>query len=251
MQKEELQIQKRLIELSTVSYQRNIATYSDFLNLNELNILRISPKELFSSAYETYGGYDYAERQMVVFLPDAFSCIKIYPIKILRIRPIQKKFSEKLSHRDYLGAILNLGVERSKIGDIIVLEYEAFVFLNDSIAAFVNDFLTRIRHTNVYTEFAVPENFSYTPKYEEIKGTVASIRLDSLLSLAYPMSRSKMTTFISSGRVFVNSRLTTANSYKLGEGDVISVRGLGKFMYYKFISETKKGRFYVSIHKYV
>jgi len=60
-----------------------------------------------------------------------------------------------------------------------------------------------------------------------------------------------MTTFISSGRVFVNSRLTTANSYKLGEGDVISVRGLGKFMYYKFISETKKGRFYVSIHKYV
>ena len=251
MQKEELLLQKRLIELSNISYQRNIVTYSDFLNLNELNILQVSQKNLFPSVYETFGGYDYAERQMVSFLPDAFSYTNIYPIQILKVKPLQRKFSQQLSHRDYLGAILNLGIERSKVGDIVVLEDEALVFLHETIATFVQESLCRIKHTSVFGEFVNQEAFVYTPKYEEITGTVASIRLDSLLSLVFPTSRSKLTAFITAGKVFVNGKLITTNAYKIKELDVISVRGMGKFQYHCLLSQTKKGRFYICIHKYI
>jgi Uncharacterized conserved protein, contains S4-like domain len=261
MQKEELLLQKRLIELSNLAYQRNITTYSDFLNLNELNILQVSPKNLFPSGYETFGGYAYAERQMVSFLPDAFSCTDRkndaashdtyhYPIQILKIRPLQKKFSDKLTHRDYLGAILNLGTRRNKIGDIVILENETLVFVHNSIADFIKDSLSRIKHTSVSTELTKQEEVNYTPRYEEITGTVSSVRLDSLLSLAFPLSRSKLTGLITGGKVFVGGKLITTNAYKIKESDIISVRGMGKFMYYGVLSQTKKGRLYIQIHKY-
>ena len=132
MQKEELMLQKRLIELSKLAYQRGIVTYSDFLNLNELNILHTTPKSEFFSCYETFGGYEFSERQMAVFLPDALCYEKNYPISVLKIEPLQKKFSEKLSHRDYLGSILNLGIERCKLGDILVEEDYALLFAHKS-----------------------------------------------------------------------------------------------------------------------
>ena len=125
MEKEETLLRKRLIELSNTAYQRGLITYSDFLNLNELNILHTTPKDLFPVPYTTFGGYAYSERQMAAFLPDAFSLYmekseiqNIFPIKIVKITPVHAKFAEELGHRDYLGALLNLGIERSKLGDI-------------------------------------------------------------------------------------------------------------------------------------
>ena len=137
MQKEELMLQKRLIELSKIAYQRGIVTYSDFLNLNELNILHTTPKHEFDSCYETFGGYDFSERQMVAFLPDALCYEQNYPISVLKIEPLQKKFSEKLSHRDYLGSILNLGIDRCKIGDILVEDDHALLFVHRSLEKFM------------------------------------------------------------------------------------------------------------------
>ena len=83
MNKEEILLQKRLIELSKIAYARGIVTFSDFLNLNELNILHTTPKNLFMSQYETYGGYDLSERQMVAFLPDALYYDYQYPIQMV------------------------------------------------------------------------------------------------------------------------------------------------------------------------
>ena len=185
MQKEEFMLQKRLIELSKTAYRRGIVTYSDFLNLNELNILHTTPRSEFDTPYETYGGYNDSERQMAAFLPDALYYTHFYPIQILTIEPLQKKFAESLTHRDYLGAVLNLGIERSKIGDIIVMEQCAYLFVHESLADFICSDLTRIRHTSVMVTKKDAEDFSYTPKYEEITGPVASVRLDSLLSLAF------------------------------------------------------------------
>ena len=92
---------------------------------------------------------------------------------------------------------------------------------------------------------------SYEPKYEELKGTVPSIRLDTILSIAYPLSRSKLTPLIESGRVFVNGKLITSNGYHLKEGDMISVRKMGRISYTGILSETKKGRYMVSVRKYI
>ena len=251
MQKEEFMLQKRLIELSKTAYRRGIVTYSDFLNLNELNILHTTPRSEFDTPYETYGGYNDSERQMAAFLPDALYYTHFYPIQILTIEPLQKKFAESLTHRDYLGAVLNLGIERPKIGDIIVMEQCAYLFVHESLADFICSDLTRIRHTSVMVTKKDAEDFSYTPKYEEITGTVASVRLDSLLSLAFNSSRSKLVALIEGGKVFTNGKLMTTNSYQVKEGDIISVRQMGRFKYNGILSQTKKGRYYVSLYKYI
>ena len=103
----------------------------------------------------------------------------------------------------------------------------------------------------VKTEIREVDEISYEPRFEEIKGTVPSIRLDTVLSTAYPLSRSKMTSYIEAGRVFVNGKLITSNGYHLKEEDIISVRGLGKIRYEGMLSETKKKRCLISIKKYI
>ena len=244
-------LQKRLIELSKIAYQRDIVTYSDFLNLNELNILHTTPKNEWFTCYETYGGYEYSERQMVAFLPDALCYEKKYPICALKAEPLQRKFSEDLSHRDYLGAILNLGIDRCKLGDILIEDNYAIIFVHQSLRNFIMEELSRIRHTSVCITEIDAENVSYQPNTKEISGTVSSLRLDSLLSLAFSSSRSKLVSFIENGKVFVNGKLITSNGYQIKEDDIISVRGLGRFQFKELLSQTKKGRFYVKIHLYI
>lgn len=251
MNKEEVMLQKRLIELSNLSYKRDIVTFSDFLNLNELNILHTTPKDLFPSRYETYGGYEPAERQMVAFLPDALYYDYQYPISVLRISPANRKFAEELTHRDFLGGILHLGIERSCLGDLLVEDSVCHVFATDTMADFICEQLTRIRHTVVKTEKIDGESFSFTPRLETVKGTVASVRLDTVLSVAFPLSRSRMTGLVEGGKVFVNGKLITSNGYRLKEGDIISVRGMGKLVYQGVLSETKKGRQYIQVGKYI
>ena len=95
------------------------------------------------------------------------------------------------------------------------------------------------------------EDVSYQPNTKEISGTVSSLRLDSLLSLAFSSSRSKLVAYIENGKVFVNGKLVTSNGYQIKENDIISVRGLGRFQFKEMLSQTKKGRFYVKIHLYI
>ena len=251
MNKEELLLQKRLVELSRIAYTREIVTFSEFLNLNELNILHTTPKNMLLSQYKTYGGYGLSERQMAAFLPDALYYDYQYPIQIIEISPVNRKFAEELSHRDYLGAVMNLGIERCKLGDILIEDGKAIMFAKEELASYIMEHLTRIRHTTVKTSILPAFEDSYEPRYEELKGTVASVRLDTVLSLAYPLSRSKVTGLIEGARVFVNGKLVTSNGYRLKEGDILSVRKMGRIGYNGILSETKKGRYMVSIRKYI
>ena len=143
---------------------------------------------------------------MVAFLPDALYYDYRYPISVLRISPANRKFAEDLSHRDFLGGILNLGIERSCLGDLLVEDSVCHVFVTDAMADFICDQLTRIRHTVVRTEKIDETAFSFAPRLETIKGTVASVRLDTVLSVAFPMSRSRLTGLIEGGKVFVNGK---------------------------------------------
>lgn len=258
MQKEEQLLEKHFIDLSRQAYHRNIITYSDFLNLNEQNILHSIPKDRLYTGVIVFGGYDFAERQMAAFIPDALSLRDIKDLEIFRseisvlhISPLNKKYSEALSHRDYLGAILNLGIERGMIGDILITDSEAIVFVKMQMQEFLTENITRIRHTSVLATIDELTDFHYSPRYEEIKGTVASVRLDSLLSVAFSSSRSKLSGLIEGGKVFVNGRLITSNAYQVKEHDIISVRGMGKFEFIETLAFTKKKRIYVLIHKYV
>ncbi len=259
MQNEEQLLGKRLLELSRLAYNREMITYSDFLNLNELNILHSLPKHSLYTGYVTFGGYELAERQMAAFLPDALSLREEIDVCsffskqvcVLRISPLYVKYAEKLTHRDYLGAILNLGIERSKIGDILIDDHTAVVFVSPQMRNFLMDELTRVRHTAVMVTEEIMQEFQYSPHYEEIKGTVASVRLDSLLGLAFSSSRSSLTSLIEGAKVFVNGKLITSNGYQVRENDVISVRGMGKFRFCEVMNTTRKKRVYVRIKKYI
>ncbi len=251
MGKEEDMLKKRLLELSDLAYLRGRVVFSDFLNLNELNILHTIPKHMFPAGYQTYGGYGLSERQMAAFLPDALSYDYSYPIKVIEVAPVNKRFAETLTHRDYLGALMNLGVRREKLGDIAVDAKRAFLFVSGQIAGYIAENLTRVRRTEVRAETRECMDISYTPSYEEIKGIVPSVRLDTVLAAAWPLSRSKMAALIGGGKVFVNGKLTMSSGCAVKDGDIISARGLGRIVYDGVVSETKKGRSVVSLRKYI
>ena len=179
-----------------------------------------------------------AERQMAAFIPDALFFQQDYPISCIQIRPAAEKFAESLTHRDYLGAILNLGIERSKIGDILVDGKTAHVFCHENMAPFLMQELCRVRHTNV------------VPKLLEVSGTVSSVRLDSVIALAFSTSRSSIISLIEGGKVFVNGKNILSNGYNLKEGDIVSVRGRGKFRFEEVGGITKKNRYHISLARY-
>ena len=260
-EKDILLLEKRFVELSRTAYQRDIITYSDFLNLNEQNILHTLPKDRLFTRFVSFGGYGMAERQMAAFIPDALYLrwgkkdvdpeVVPYPFCALKISPLNKKFAENLSHRDYLGAVLNLGIERAKTGDILIDGESALLFAHKDLTELICRELTRVRHTSVRAEVIPVSEIHYTPVFEEIKGTVASVRLDSLLALAFSSSRTRLTGLIEGAKVYVNGRLITSNGYQPAEGDVVSVRGMGKFRFDSIGARTRKNRIMVVIHKYV
>ncbi len=229
MTREEQQLEKHFRDLARTVYQRGIAVFSDFLNLNELNIFQSLRPEFSYLKMESFGGYELAERQIAVFRPEAPVFYADYPICCLKITPLNVKFAESLNHRDYLGAILNLGLERTCLGDILVEDDAAYLFCLERMADFIRENLTRIRHTSVYVEQVEAEDFHYEPKYKEVGGTVASVRLDKLLALAFNASRSSLTGLIEGGKVFVNGKLVTSNGYEPKEGDLVSVRAWDGF----------------------
>nr|MBS5397664.1 RNA-binding protein [Lachnospiraceae bacterium]HJC80688.1 RNA-binding protein [Candidatus Mediterraneibacter excrementipullorum] len=260
-EKDSLLLEKRFVELSRTAYQRDIITYSDFLNLNEQNILHTLPKDKLFTRTVSFGGYATAERQMAAFIPDALylrwgkkNAVPEdidYPFHVLKIAPLNKKFAEELSHRDYLGAVLNLGIERSKTGDILVDGNNALIFVHRDMTEVILRELTRVRHTSVRVDEIPVSEISYEPACEEIRGTVASVRLDSLLALAFSSSRTRLTGLIEGAKVYVNGRLVTSNGYQPAEGDIVSVRGMGKFRFESSGSRTRKNRITVVICKYV
>ena len=258
MDRTEERIQQRFLDLANAADRRGIVTYTDFMNLNELNIFHNTIRKASFVKWKLFGGYAKAERQLAAFIPDAlylyqedFGDVCDFPIVCLKITPLGERFAENLSHRDYLGAILNLGIDRSVTGDILIDGVCAYVFCLEKIADFLCSNLTRIRHTSVMcTPF--DEKVGEIPLHmEQIKGTVASIRLDTLLALAWNASRSSLVKRIEEGQVFVNGKCVTSNGCHVKENDLISARGLGRFQNIGILSQTKKGRFLVEIEKYI
>ena len=198
-----------------------------------------------------YGGYEAAERKLLIAgNAGVIGSPPTFPVCVIAVRPASRKFAESLSHRDYLGAILRLGIERSLIGDILVHEKQAWFFCLDSVADFLMSSLTRIRNTTVSASLSSAEAPELQPRYEPIRLNVASERLDAVLSAFTGLSRAQVIPLFNE-KVFVNSRPVTDKSLQLKEGDILSVRGFGKAVYDGVEYETRKSRLWVSLRKYV
>lgn len=251
MTREEQILLRHLKDLADTCFQREYPVFSDFLNLNEQSIFLSLKEEMPAVSYHFDGGYPFAERKMVCFVPSGVGYEYPAPLSLLRIRPVQLKFAEELSHRDYLGTLLGLGIKMSKIGDILVQEDGAFVFCLEGIASYIEEHLDRVRRTSVRCQREEKASFSYEPRLKRIRGSIASARLDAVISLAFHTSRSAMVGLIKGEKVFVNGRVISSASCLLKENDVISVRGYGKFIYRGLANQTKKGRYFAEVDVFV
>lgn len=251
MEKDVRFFENRILEMANKCYHKGIYTYSDFLDLNEQNCFNNLLSKLPPINYSLLGGNIYAERKIIVFEPKEACYQYQLPISIIKIEPLSLKFGENLNHRDYLGAILNLGIDRSKTGDILIKDKIAYLYVFDSISDYIIENLTRIRHTSVICTYYPMTDINILPEFKEIMGTVGNIRLDAVISLAFGLARSNVTKIIGEAKVFVNGKLITSNGYSLKENDLISVRGFGRIIYSEHISITKKGRNLIKILKYI
>mgnify|MGYP004617521427 FL=1 len=232
---------KKLIDLSRQANRKGIVLFSDFLNLNELNIYHQNEK-FFETRTEASGGVPFAERQIVAFIPDALYYEWQFPIAYLELVPSYPKFAEKLGHRDILGALMNMGIDRSKVGDIILSEDRYFMICEDTMAQYFIDHLDKIRHTVVRLEEISAEELVSEQHFEEKEGIITSNRLDSLIACVYKFSRSQALEYLKNEKVFVNGQCIQNPSYHCKENEIVSVRGSGRFVFEKEYGETNKGR---------
>lgn len=228
--------------------KNSMITSTDFLDLRKQGIAVAYLKKQKGIKWQLYGGYEDAERKVVVFLPfyvdDLFSFIEENPENepFVTFRANKDNFST-LSHRDYLGALTGLGIKREKLGDIIVDDKGCFFFAKDSVASFINqNFSSAGRGTITISKVDVKPDFSKNISVREICCFVATPRLDAVVSGVYSLSRSKAAEFVERGVVFVNDEQILKPDFRIKIGDKLVLKGKGRALVKDDSSKSKKGR---------
>lgn len=195
-----------------------------------------------------YGGYEDAERCMCAFYVEDNGLY--FPMVALRIKPKSK--TANLSHRDYLGSVLSLGIKRETLGDIVIRQDDAIMFCTQDMADYIFDSLFKIGGTGVViTKEECLEDLKIQRNYQSFLATVSSLRCDSVIAAALKISRSKATEFIDHGQATHNYEMVKSSHRIVSDGDTLSVRGHGKFKVQTDGTLTKKGRIHVNILKYI
>ncbi len=237
--------QKRFYELAGRANERGYAIYSDFLGISEISELSLCR---FPVNTTLWGGYEDAERCVACFGDrEYFTDFVDFPIRCIMISPVNQKFADTLTHRDFLGSLTGLQIRREMLGDIIISQNCGYLFCLDNIADFVVDNLKQVRHTTVECKITdkIPQNALPQPQNSEI--IISSERLDVIVSAVYKMSRSQVLPLFHTEKVFVNGVVKTSPSQTVKQGDKISVRGFGRFVYNGVLRNTKKDRLVISV----
>lgn len=250
-EKELQQFKKRIAELARKSYEHNIYTYTGFLSMAEQDVFYHMLPDIKGTAYELYGGRQDCERQMLRFgSEETLGYGEEFPVSCLSVKPVAEKFADDMTHRDFLGAVMNLGIDRSAIGDILLEGKSAYLFATDKIVPYLMENLGKVKHTKVKCALADAVTELPVKEPEEIRFTVSSERADGMVAKVYNLSRNQSLALFRERKIYVNGRLNENNSYAMKDGDVVSVRGYGRFVYYGTGHETKKGRWSVSAGVY-
>ena len=244
----------KVLDRAGQAQSRNIPAATDFLSPQQqalaLDLLRLAG--IPETGYMSLGGYEGAERNILLFLPDwleAADAGSQSPIRCLRA---SFREEEKLSHRDFLGSLMGMGIVREKVGDILVGPAGADIMVLDTVAEFLlqswnSAGRARLAVTAIEPwEVRVPE-----VKCQEVRDTVSSLRLDAVASTGFRMARGKAAELITSGRVQVNWRECTKPDKLLTAGDTVSARGFGKFGLTEVGGVTKKGRTSIVLKRYI
>ncbi len=257
----------RIKDLAKRSFEGNYVTNTEFLSASELYEMKAlcagaglftGDRQIEGVDYCVYGGPEEAERALVCFLPTYMSAEEFLAserengdiISCILIEPVNRKFADELSHRDFLGSLMNLGIDRNRIGDIRSDATRGYVFVLKEVAGLICEELCRIKHTTVTCREVPVGECDIVPEFAAVSGTVSSLRLDAVLSLVYKLSRGKTAELIKSERVFVDGKTILSPGHELRIGNRVSVRGFGKFEFEGSSGVSKKGRLMVSVKKY-
>lgn len=236
---------KRLIELSNRAYQNNIYTFSDFLSLSQQDVLfqAARDKSFAPIKYDLFGGYENCERKMVRFGSEADFGYEIdYPIKCIKVEPLAKKFAKEYTHRDYLGSLMSLGIDRKKFGDIFVDGMDAYIYADESTADYLLENFVSVGRNSVKCSISeLPESYKKSA-LKETTIQVASPRADAVISKVYNLSRKDTIPYFTEKKVSVNGHIVENNDKILSTGDSVSVRGFGKFNLVEEGGLSRKGK---------
>lgn len=243
-------LKNRFLELANRSYHNNVYTFTDFLGLMEASAFHETEREISYVDYTIYGGAPDTERVVIRFgSEEALGYSEDFPICCLQISPLISKFSDALNHRDFLGALMNLGIERDTLGDIFVKENVAYLFCLTSIADYIMENLTRVKHTSVkISRVDSPETLPFVEK-ESVSIAVSSPRIDAIIARVYNLSRSDSLSLFQEERVFLNGKVCTDPGKSLSEGAVVSTRGFGRFTVCETGGTSRKGKTYLRVEK--
>ena len=241
----------RLEDIAENARRKYETQYSVFLDAETVVLAKqfVRAPEGFEIGF--FGGYPEAERCIFGVWPEyeADEATEHFPLDLLKIScPPQKT----LTHRDCLGSLLGLGIKREMIGDILCDERIFYVFVSRKISSYIITNLEKIGSAGVRIKLISTDDFTVPQPKTETKGIfIMSNRLDAILAGALDLSRGKAADLIHAARVSVNHICRTETSMKLEEGDLLSVRGFGRFRVGKTGNQSRKGRTYLEIIKYI
>lgn len=234
-----------------VALGKRDSCFSPFLSEHQLALAQPLLEREHTAQWMVYGGYPDAERKMAgLFSPWAEAEVSAFPISVLDIHLPR---DAEVSHRDVLGSLMALQIKRETIGDILTEPERrvCHVFLQQSVARFVCDALERVARYGVHCVLAAPgEEYTRTEVMQPIYGTVKSARMDALVSLLTGLSREKGAALIQAERVQCNGMLVRSLSAPFLSGDVITIRGYGKYKVEHIGDITKKGRLSINCSKF-
>lgn len=224
-------------------------TFTDFLNpvKSKKFIDILSKQKLHDLTITSFGGHKMAERNVIGFFYDS-ECEQ-FPIVSILIK-YNSKFSKNLTHRDFLGSILGLGIERSKTGDILLSDGFATVYVLSEISDYICSNLEKVSNTKVSAYRSELEQTDFNQQIQKKRIIVTSLRVDVVLGNAFNLSRSKVSKLILSEKAFINWSSITNTSKVVSEKDVLTLRGFGRVEIFEFIGKSKKDRFIIDIIKY-
>lgn len=239
------------------SKTREKIEYTDFLDMYQVSLVENFLRKINIKTYQLYGGYEEAERKVLFVYPEKYDekmLEKNYD-KILKIVRVTLPEEEKgqYSHRNYLGGIVKLGLKREKVGDIIVQEQGADIITLEEFSGILKQelpSLTRFENSKINVE-EIQNLQKREVKVEQVKIIVPSLRLDNFVSDLARTSRSKAVQIMEQERVFVNGQNEKKASKQVKLGDIITIRGKGRFVIKEFNGTTRSGRTVVVVEKYV
>ena len=241
----------KLWDKITAAMRKNIAGQTHFLSPRELELARYLFGE--EPGLYAFGGFEDAERKMLVYLPEYLDESVLYA-EDSPVTCLEGTFflEDNLSHRDILGALMGAGIQRETVGDILVEPGRCLFFVTREIATYVLDNLRSAGRTVLHLKPVPLENLPLPePEFQEIKDTVSSLRLDSVISSGFRIGRSLAADYIRSGKAAIDGLPCEKPDKLVSEGSKISVRGLGKVRLYRVNGKTKKDRISITIQKYV